>query len=168
VHFDALSADVVTRARMTPGVADATVYRNASVVNHAIGITDPGKGAVEIPAPMFGYRVVTPGYLPHVPAPDHQGTRFHRGRARRPISDRRSTDRALSLAQLRAVGSDDQTRRAQVGRPLGARCGVVGQADGFAGESGSARQENPAMRSRIGSVFVVATARDSFTVAKWL
>ena len=48
---------------MISGVADATVYRNTSVVNHALGITDPGRGAVEIPAPMFGYRVVTPSYF---------------------------------------------------------------------------------------------------------
>jgi putative ABC transport system permease protein len=71
--------NLVTRARAVPDIADAAAAVQASPLKRAVTVDDPGGAMREIPAPMWTYQIVTPGYFRTLGLPLVKGRDFAEG-----------------------------------------------------------------------------------------
>src|SRR5207249_2965019 len=63
VNLADVAAEMVTRARAIPDVADAASSRSGWVVKGAVTVDDASEQTREVPAPMWGYQIVSPSYF---------------------------------------------------------------------------------------------------------
>lgn len=126
--YPALLQSATERLRTANGVEEATVWGHRSVVGNAISVSDAG-GVREIPAPLYGYTVVTPSYVRAFGLRIVQGRDFMPGeRDERAVIVDRSTARRL-WPNANPVGSLVKFGDAKADLPWVQVVGVVAPAD---------------------------------------
>jgi putative ABC transport system permease protein len=157
--------------RSFPNVADASIEMYQSVVNSTITVYDAGNAIHEVPAPMFGYSVVSPSEVRTYGRPILRGRDFLDGTPGAPevIVDEQ-TARVL-WPNADPVGQRIKLGDARSDAPWARVVGVVGAGrrimdlgvDGWIGAEAS--RESRSTR-RPGTIFYVPDARDSIRTDK--
>ena len=164
IHVADVAADVVTRARAIDGVAEAAVVQQRGVVHSAVTVDDASGTQREIAAPLWGYSVVTPGYLRTYAKPIVQGRDFQEGEQDLPsvIVDRET-------AKYLWPGVSPIGRLIKFGdfpskEPWSRVVGVVGSIT----DADALEREDPTKRraSRLGAVYRVFTRSDTVFLAR--
>lgn len=116
VSFDQLSADIVSRVRAHPDIADAAVLMHREDTDGEISATNAGGKPRVLAAPLWTYNVVTPGALRTLGLGVVHGRDFREGeRAGGAIVDaqlaRRLWPGASAVGQMIKFGSPDKPGR---------------------------------------------------------
>jgi putative ABC transport system permease protein len=165
VHYTEAQADILSRARRIPGVADAAVAFHASARHHAVTVLLAGGVSKQVPAPLYGYGVVTPSYLHTFGIPIVEGRDFTDGVAGKPevIVDQ-ATARFLwpgGSAVGRAIKLGDDTSSAPWAK-------VIGVAKSLQRSSWSVSWTfdgmMPVLANRLGALYYRPSDRDSVIV----
>jgi putative ABC transport system permease protein len=156
--FPVAADEVLARLRAHPDLAGSAAYTGGVPDAHAISITDPG-GTKEIPAGLWGYRVVTPAYLRTLKLPIVAGRDFLDGERDVPvvIIDRK-TARSL-WPNSAAVGSMIKLGEFKSRRPWMRVVGVVGDETDLSHMDRSLKPKLSTMG--LGQVYVLGTRADT-------
>src|SRR5439155_12098004 len=159
LNYATFSADVVSRVRSDPEVADAAVEVGRAPAGHAVTITDPGGGVVEIPAGMWGYSIVSTSYFRTFRLPIVAGRDLLDGERDVPVAIVDKYTAHSLWPNSDPVGSMIKLGEFKSTRPWIRVVGVAGQQHNFSEVDHSARAD--IRPSRIGAIYVVATLADT-------
>ena len=159
----ALSAEFVARLRPIPDARDVGFIMNRSYVGHALTVDERGGTPHEVPAPMNGPALVSPGYLRTFGRRIVRGRDFLEGVPGEPevIVDEHT---ARALAVLVPIRSANVSSSASISLPSHGRASSASFAITRIRAPPIASRTRRRVRREVGEIFYVPSSRDSVTV----